>query len=636
MSLLSRPTSRFRLPTSHFRLHSVLLPVALAALILIPRSLLTTAATSETWDEHFHLVRGLALLQGKPAWVYAYWTDPPLGEWLMALPLRLAGATLEGPLGSPYPILSTEEGRHSVLYGQPLSPTALRLMVSAWKSVLFLPAVAVAFCWARRLYGTAAGWLAASLLVFDPTVAAMVPLATPDSMILTAALVACFLGLRWAERPTTRRLVAASAAVAAAMAVKLPGLITPGVVLTIAGAHWLLHRRPATTRLDRAINAGLWRRRVRGVGLACLLVPGFVWAACLFHVGRPDRFGPPFSAEYTEAWSFRGDVLNANLMRPWPAGVYLGATRMGFHRAAWGHPSLLLGDYRNHGWWYYFPVVALFKVPAGTWVVGLLGAASLVRRPDAAGRVVSNRPRRRVGRAAAGERGQHGLPPRAAVLRLSDSPRVTVRRPVDRRRATRPAVAVAGAAAAAGWTALSSLAWHPNYVPYLNHRWLNPFLEITNSNLDWGQSLPQVRAWLDAHPDRPTPTHLVYWGDPGGAAVRYWLGDRVTPVAPGEPIPRRGLLLVSAVELNGTYGERRGLVELWSQRPVAVLAGGAVYAYDLGSITWRPQYRSHPKMGGRLWPIEPGDRGVPAGPRWEPAGSSPSPSGGGTGGTPPG
>src|SRR5436309_10472634 len=28
-----------------------------------------------------------------------------------------------------------------------------------------------------------------------------------------------------------------------------------------------------------------------------------------------------------------------------------------------GHPSYLLGEYSTHGWWYYFPVTFLLKVP---------------------------------------------------------------------------------------------------------------------------------------------------------------------------------------------------------------------------------------------------------------------------------
>ena len=111
---------------------------------------------------------------------------------------------------------------------------------------------------------------------------------------------------------------------------------------------------------------------------------------------------------------------------------------------------------------------------------------------------------------------------------------------------------------------------------------------------------------------------LAYFGDPGMAAVNSWLGDRVRVLGDDEPIPRRGLLLISAVEVGGAYGDRRGVVELWGEPPVAVLGGGAVYAYDLGSITWRPQAKSHPKRRGALWPIDPGDRGVPAGPRWVP------------------
>src|SRR5947199_163047 len=50
--------------------------------------------------------------------------------------------------------------RFQVLYGNRFSPDAIRMIVGLWKSLLFVPAVAIVFQWCRAIYGLRAGWLA--------------------------------------------------------------------------------------------------------------------------------------------------------------------------------------------------------------------------------------------------------------------------------------------------------------------------------------------------------------------------------------------------------------------------------------------------------------------------------------------
>ena len=64
--------------------------------------------------------------------------------------------------------------------------------------------------------------------------------------------------------------------------------------------------------------------------------------------------------------------------------------------------------------------------------------------------------------------------------------------------------------AALAVAALHVLAYHPDYLSYLNLPRDRAYLSISDSNIDWGQSLKQVRAWIDrnAPPGRPVPG---YW-----------------------------------------------------------------------------------------------------------------------------
>ncbi len=565
-------------------LGSVPVAVLVAAAVLVPRSVLVARGTSETYDAQYHLARGLATLTRRP--LGAFRTDPPLGEMLIALPLWVGGATLDGPQ------------RNSVLYGQPHSPEVLRQWVAAWKAVLFLPAVAVAFAWARRLYGTAAAWLAVVILCVEPTVAAMVPVASLDSLAMAAALGAMWCGWRWAERPTAGRLVAAAAACGAAVCVKNTLVVAPLVVVAMAVACQIRRRfGPVESRLT-------WRVLAGRTGLAAGLTLCFVWAFTGFDVSRPADAGPEYSTEYRAGFGFTADVVNANLERRWPAGVWVGSLVMDAQKADRGHDAMLLGGYGRGGWWYYFPVVALYKVPFGVWAVGLLGVMSLARRGFGFAEIGPLLPAAAWGAVLLvspidiGFR--HALPCYGFLILLACRCVATDAGPLWK----------FAAWASAAWAAVGVALWHPNYLPYLNHDWLNPQLEISDSNLDWGQSLPQVRDWLDARPDHPTPVYLLYFGDPGDLAVRHYLGDRVISLKPGEPIPRAGLLIASPVEIAGTYDVRRGIVELWGEKPVAMV-GRTMLVYDLNAVTWRPQAKSHPRQpAGFRWPITPGDRGV--------------------------
>ena len=450
------------------------------------------------------------------------------GRWRSLLPPLLVAALVVIPRALLVARATSETGGAWVnVYGHALSPEALQVWVAAGKAALLLPALLVAFAWSRHLYGPAAGWLALVLLLFEPTLTAMTPLATPDTLAVEAALIVCWGAWRMLWEGRDAPLVQEPQCLAAPLAGRGDG-----------------ETRPASGAAKRQ---SFWART---------LLAAF------------------------------GSLLLAWLLIPrGPAGE-----------------QMLLGGYATHGWWYYYPVVALYKVPFGLWVIGLLGLMSFARRGL--------------------RRDELGLLIPAAVFGLW-----LLASPLDdgfRRAlpcevllivlASRCVATGAGrlwklsAWMAAAWAAVGVSLWHPNYLPYLNHDWLNPQLEISDSNLDWGQSLPQVRDWLDKRPNHPTPVYLLYYGNP--SAVAHYLGGRVHLLAPGEPVPREGLLIGSPVEVAGTFGVRRGIVELWAEPPIATI-GRTMLVYDLSAITWRPQAKSHPKQPASFrWPIAPGDRGV--------------------------
>jgi len=401
----------------------------------------------------------------------------------------------------------------------------------------------------------------------EPTVAGHIAPASLDVLGMEAGLFACYFAWRYFRSPTRGRLAGAGVAVAIAMLTKHTAIITPAVVMLFGLAHWLRDRR-----IDPA-HASL-RRRANQVFAGALVAVVAVWPLTLFDVSRPADHAPVASAVYTEGFSFKADVVNGALMRPWPAGVYVGSIRGGQFRSD-GHPSYLWGQHSRHGWWYYFLAVALYKGPVGIAVVLVLVAASLLYvRPrfDEAPLAIAAVCWGLFLTAGGIHIGfRHFLPASVPVLILCG--RVALMR-------WKPALWLAwiGVAIAAVHMAL----WHPDYLSYINSPRDKPYLAISDSNIDWGQSLKQVREWLDGHPDPGRPVSVGYFGNMEGRSVRYYLGGRVKALRDDDPAPRGGLLVISSVWVAGVYGHEQ-YAFLRDRDPLAVI-GHCMLVYDLDRL----------------------------------------------------
>src|SRR5215211_7912371 len=96
-----------------FRDRHFWMAVLVATAIVLPRSVLIARASSEGFDDEYHLSRGMAYWYGTLSG--ARLNDPPLGEAISALPLVL--------LRCPIP----DDGH--VLYGQSASVESLLTVV---------------------------------------------------------------------------------------------------------------------------------------------------------------------------------------------------------------------------------------------------------------------------------------------------------------------------------------------------------------------------------------------------------------------------------------------------------------------------------------------------------------------------
>lgn len=523
---------------------AALCAMSLALAIVLLRSMLVVWAHSPTWDEQYHLWRGL-LLTASPE--RTEWNDPPTVEAVLAFPLwalDLApdAAHLKQPLR----------------YGQASTQT-LQWIIAAWKSLLLLPLLAVAFVWTRELYGTAAGWLALGLIVFEPTLAAVTPLATPDSLGVTGITVAMYLAWRAARYPTNVNLAIAGVGCSVGVLLKHTAVIAPLAAGAFMAIYWIAQR-------EKSAEISIGRLIFRRLAMMWLVSAASLWVMTGLDWSRPDQWGRHLSAEYDDGWSIRTDVINPAMMRPMPAGMYFGSLAEAYSHGEEGHLAYLAGRTSYRGWWYYFPVVGSYKVPIGFAAI-LLVAMLCLRRSFSAGDawLIGAGAIWLVFVASSGINigFRHALP--GYILLLIASSRLLLR---DQAKWVRAAAVIAFAAGA-----VHVLAAHPDYLSYINRPDDRAYLVISDSNVDWGQSLKQLRRWAE---NRDQTLSVVYFGDPQTPWVQVYLGDRAMEIEPGE-LPESGLLAVSAA-LEPRHSAYR---MLRSQQPVAVLGDGAMRLYAM-------------------------------------------------------
>jgi hypothetical protein len=245
-----------------------------------------------------------------------------------------------------------------------------------------------------------------------------------------------------------------------------------------------------------------------------------------------------------------------------------------------GHGTYLLGEWHQRAYWAYFPIALTMKTPLPALVLLL---AVLVLRPRDL-----NTPLGWVAlvllafslncRVQIGIRFMFTLMAVAYVAMA-----VAVARGWQERRE-----GTAGWRVIPGWlvtallatTAATAIWVWPNGLNYFNQLWGGPttgYRYLHDSNSDWGQGLPELKAWYEAHGDG-RPLAVWYFGtDP--AALKppfHWVSLAHQPIASGDDVKAvagRGYLAVSVGMLHGnadaTPACRVAVDWLRTQQPVA-------------------------------------------------------------------
>ncbi len=186
-----------------------------------------------------------------------------------------------------------------------------------------------------------------------------------------------------------------------------------------------------------------------------------------------------------------------------PAPLFFAGLELVQRHSSAGHAGFLLGGYRDHGWWYYFPVILFSKTPLAFLVLALAGIVAMIRSRNAEA----------VGVA---------LTPAAMLLpALTTGINIGVRHVLP----LHPLLTICAAYGAVAlwhrwrivvivlvaWYFLATALAHPDYMSYFNEAaGRHPERIALDSNLDWGQDLLRLASVVRReHIDH---LYLAYFG----------------------------------------------------------------------------------------------------------------------------
>lgn len=518
-------------------------------LFLLAQLILCARAKSATFDEQFHITRGLTYLRTGDLRLMR--EHPPLIEILLALPLAL-DETVILPLSDPSWQLGDKHTFSDLVLWR-INPDGPSIILRGRMAVIALTIILglTIWVWSRKMFGPLPALLSVTVFAFDPNVLAHGCLATNDLGLTLFATLTVFTFWLLLQQPSWARAVVCGIALGLALASKLSAIFLFPALAAIAFAdHLLVYRKD--------------RLRVRPLSshfcLVALIAGLTLWAVYGFEVG-----------------SWRGFLV--------PASAYLNGLQGLANRFETGTQSFLLGSYSSTGWWYYFPIALSVKTPLPT--LSLVGAAvvyafrqSKLRRSIpllipvlvyiclccVSGLNIGYR---------------HLLPILPFTFIFIGQLAQT-----SWRLGPRYALAIG---VLLGWLIVGTLTISPHYLAYFNELAGGPdggYRVLADSNIDWGQDLPGLYEYMRDH--NIDTVKLAYCGtsDPAAYGINYellpgipkqWWKSSSDPEVLVDPGP--GVYAISATILQGVRFQNHDVYAWFRARQPDAVIGHSIFIY---------------------------------------------------------
>jgi len=344
----------------------------LFSVVAIARIVSTYKVFNQTWDEAVHVACGMEWLQ---LGTYNYEDlHPPLARVAVGIGPYLSGIRLSGQNPNPDALLAGNAIFAS--HGEYLHNLALARM-----GVLpfFLLATWTVWQWTRKLFGSWAAVAAVGLFTNVPPVLGNAGVATTDLPLAATFVLALFVFTIWLERPTTASSFLLGITVGLAVMSKFSALLFFAACGTAVLLCWACAGE--TSIRERGLEIPL---RLRRLGVAALLCAGIVFACYRFSfhpasgpASRPHQFVDHLFEHQAKLRDISYELVER---APVPVPEFFIGVKQAGARTSGTTNMYLLGQVRNRGWWYFFPVALSVKTPIAFLILMAIGGFATITR----------------------------------------------------------------------------------------------------------------------------------------------------------------------------------------------------------------------------------------------------------------
>lgn len=545
------------------------------ALVLGVQLVAAVRQWSITSDEINHLHAGYRYLTcGDFGWNPEH---PPLLKLVAALPLL--AMQVNDPAPGACGMANSKAIDFHVGHDFTFANPERMLMAGRAAASLFVFAL-LALVWfgARKMFGVEAALIAASLLVFDPSMLAHGALVTTD-MAATFGFLAAVLALYfYLESRVGFYLIITGVATGIALAVKHSSVLLAPALLALA-------------ILDPVFVSSSEKSRARRIleNLAAVVIVGLIAVAVLWmtygvrYAARPNGAETWANESVADSNSMLATRITPALERAHllPEAYLKGFQDILVDPEVIPRPAFLLGRVYRGGRWFYFPVAALIKFSAVVLIFALAACFSWrfwkKNRRELLFLIVP--PAIFLAASCASDINmgiRHILPVLPFLILFGASGTWVL--------LSRYKNGLAVCAVAVFLHAASSLHAFPNYIAYSNEFWGGPsntYRYLADSNVDWGQSMKEAKAYLDrAQPKSCWMIHAYNdmdsdYGIPCGETSEFKVDE--------PPQHFSGTVIVTASALAGILnytGGARTAAMFRNLQPKAKLGGSALFVYE--------------------------------------------------------
>lgn len=462
---------------------------------------------SPTIDEIAYLPAGIShILFGNQE---LYRANPPLVRMLAAVPVILCNPDVSWSAYDRRPSARPEFFIGQVFAERNRSKIFWFFAVARWVCVPWSSlGIFVSYLWAKELFGQRAGCLASVLWAVCPTMLAHGSLMTPDIASASLGITTLFVFRSWTINARWDGALLLGIVLGLTWLAKTNWLILGPLLPLTWGVYAYCMRLSAKTLLLQSCQ-------LCGAMLISLLIVNACYA---FQGSGKKLVSYRFSSkllrhpdELDLGNRFTGTVLE-KLPVPLPEEYVLGVDSQRYSVEA-GRLSYLLGEWSQVGWWYYYLVAFVVKMPVGILLLMALTCITAYRHPDRRlpvfDEVLLLLPALSMlifisSQAGVNRHFRYFIPILPLIyislcrLVMCPQPETGNSDLFPRRRLQ--SQLVAGLVAI---TAASTAFTYPHTLSYFNELAGGPrngAAYLLGSNVDWGQDLLFVKRWADRHP----------------------------------------------------------------------------------------------------------------------------------------